>query len=100
MHDGASAARLLEQNGNVDEIQMIRRGVFADRPVLATPLEAAILANETAMFEFLAARASTPSFERLACLASDVGARALIAKLGDASHCRAGAAWDAVFTRP
>ncbi len=98
--DGAAAMRLLSDGADVNEIGMIRRGVLGDRAVLATPLEAAVIVDETVALDFLASRGADPSREHLACLASDVGALAVRSRLSSAERCRPGAAWDAVLRRP
>jgi len=100
MRDGASAARLFETAPQANEIEMIRSGILLDRVVLATPLEAAVIVDEASMLEFLVSRGAELPHERLACLAVDVGARAVLSRLGDASTCRAGEAWAAVLSRP
>jgi hypothetical protein len=99
LRDAAGAARLVEGGADVNAIGLVRSGILSDRPVLATPLETAVIVDAVAALEFLAARGAALD-DRLACLAVDVGARAVRPRLGDASHCRAGAALRAVVARP
>lgn len=99
MHDEAAAARLLEDGAEVDAIGLIRAGVFADRPILATPLEAAVLVDAAAAFDRLRARGATTT-ANLACLAEDVGARATRERVAGASSCAKGAALTELLARP
>lgn len=99
MGDAASALRLMESGASIDEIAMIRPGVLSDRAMFATPLETAVLVDEDAAFELLASRGAELPREHLACLAADIGARAVGARLGR-GDCRAGAAWERVLARP
>lgn len=98
MRDAAGAARLIEEGADVHAIGLVRAGVLTDRPVLLTPLEAAVLADATAMLDFLAARGAAVPAE-LACLAADAGARAARAKLGERT-CPSGDALRRVLDRP
>jgi len=100
MRDGASAVRLLAADRDPNEVGLIRAGVLLDRPILASPLEAAVMVDEPAIFDLLAAGLRDIPRETLACLAVDAGARATLARLGDASHCRPGEAIEAVLSRP
>jgi hypothetical protein len=99
LRDEATAARLLEDGAGINEIGLIRPGIIGSQPVLATPLEAAVLVDAPAAFEYLRSRGAAldPS---LACLASDIGARAVRAQMTDASSCRTGAALQVVLDRP
>jgi len=98
MRDDAGAARLIEEGADVRAIGLVRAGVLTDRPVLLTPLEAAVLVDATAMLDFLVAQgASVPG--ELACLAADAGARAARARLGERT-CLSGDALRGVLARP
>jgi hypothetical protein len=98
MRDPAGAARLIEEGADVRAIGLVRAGILTDRPVLLTPLEAAVLVDATAMLDFLAARGATVPAE-LACLAADAGARASRAKLGERT-CPSGDTLRRVLARP
>jgi hypothetical protein len=100
MRDGASAVRLLEQGGVPTRIELIRSGVLLGREVLATPLEAAVIVDDDAMFDLLASGQGELPSAHLACLAADVGARRVLARLGNTWTCRSGAAWSDVLDRP
>jgi hypothetical protein len=98
MRDGAAAARLVEEGADVQAIGLVRAGVLDERPLLLTPLEAAVLVDATGMIDFLVARgADVPS--ELPCLAADVGARAVRARLGE-RECHSGDALRGVLARP
>jgi hypothetical protein len=100
LHDGASAVRLLGPGGDPSVVELIRSGVLLDREVLASALEAAVIVDDAVIFSVLASgRADLPA-GHLACLAADVGARSVLARLGGSSTCEAGAAWAAVLDRP
>ena len=99
LRDGAGAARLVESGADVNAIGLIRPGILSDRPVLATPLETAVIVDAAATLEFLASHGAEP-VASLTCLAADVGARTLRPGRDDASTCRAGAALQAVLARP
>lgn len=98
MRDDAAAARLIEEGGDVRAIGLVRAGVLGDRPLLVTPLEAAVLVDATAMLDFLVANGATVPNE-LACLAADAGARAVRARLGDGG-CASGDMLRRVLARP
>jgi hypothetical protein len=98
MRDAAGAARLIDEGADVRAIGLVRAGVLTDRPVLLTPLEAAVLVDATAMLDFLAASGATVPVE-LACLAADAGARTVRARLGEAT-CPSGEALRRVLARP
>ena len=100
MRDGASVARLLERKGRPDEIEMIRRGVLLDRPLLVTPLEAAVIVDDAALLEILERGGAQISQHHLACLAADVGARAIRSRLETSEPCQPGSAWSNVLSRP
>lgn len=98
MRDDAAAARFIEEGADVRAIGLVRAGVLDERPLLLTPLEAAVLVDATAMLDFLVASgAAVPS--ELPCLAADVGARAVRARLGD-RECHSGDALRGVLARP
>jgi hypothetical protein len=99
LRDGAGAARLLEEGQGINEVGLIRAGILWPQAVLATPLEAAVLVDAAAMFEYLTAHGAhvTPD---VGCLARDIGARAVRARIADASSCPPGAALHAVLDRP
>jgi hypothetical protein len=107
LRDGAAAARLLEQGAGINDIGLIRAGILSPLPVLATPLEAAVLVDTATMFEYLTAHGarvkpvdSAQGGPDLACLARDIGARGVLAHIADAPTCPAGAAVQAVLDRP
>jgi len=98
MRDDAGAARLIEEGADIRAIGLVRDGVLTDRPLLLTPLEAAVLVDATAMLDFLVAKgAAVP--DELACLAADAGARAMRARLGEPT-CHTGDALRGVLARP
>jgi hypothetical protein len=98
LRDEATAARMIEQGSDVQAVGLIRAGVLTDRPLLVTPLEAAVLVDATTMLDYLTASgAAVP--DQLTCLAADAGARAVRARLGDGT-CRTGDALRAVLARP
>lgn len=99
LRDGAAAARLIEDGAGVDDIGLIRAGILAPHPVLATPLETAVLMDAATMVEYLASRGvqMTPD---VGCLARDIGARAVRKHIADAPSCSPGAALQAVLERP
>jgi hypothetical protein len=99
LRDEAGAARLAEAGEDVNAIALIRRGILFDQPVLATPVEAAVLVDAAPALDFLISRGASID-ERLGCLAMDIGARAVTARLGAVSGCRKGAALEAVIDRP
>jgi hypothetical protein len=80
LRDEATAARLLEDGAAADEIGLIRAGILTGQPVLATPLEAAVL--------------------ELSCLARDIGGRAVPRLLANAPACPPGHALQTVLDRP
>jgi hypothetical protein len=98
MRDHAGAARLIEKGADVRSIELVRAGVLTDRPLLLTPLEAAVLMDATPMIDFLVASGATVPSE-LACLAADAGARAVRTRLGEGA-CRSGEALRSVLARP
>jgi hypothetical protein len=99
MRDDAGAARLAEAGADVNAIGLIRRGVLFDQPVLATPVEAAVLVDASPALDFLISRGASID-ERLPCLAMDIGARAVTKRLGEGSGCHKGATLEAVLDRP
>src|SRR5262245_6917036 len=68
MGDAAAAARFVETGASVSDIALIRPGILADGPVLATPLEAAVIRDQAGTVEFLVARGATAPTD-LRCLA-------------------------------
>ena len=99
LKDEATAARLLEDGDGVDAIGLIRAGILSSQPVLATPLEAAVLVDAATAFEYLRARGATLTAD-LSCLARDIGARAILRRLADAPACPPGHALQTVLDRP
>jgi len=99
MRDEATAARLIDEGADVDAIGLIRAGTYADRAILATPLEAAVLADAAAAFDRLVARGATRT-PNLGCLADDVGARAVRQRISGSSSCVRGAALAELLDRP
>jgi hypothetical protein len=99
LRDEAAAARLLEDGADIDAIGLIRGGILFEQPVLATPLEAAVLVDAAAAFEYLRSRGAhvTPD---VGCLARDIGARAVRSRIADAPSCPPGAVLQAVLDRP
>ena len=98
MRDDAGAARLIEEGADIRAIGLVRSGVLTDRPLLLTPLEAAVLVDATPMLDYLVDRGATLP-DDLACLAADIGAPAARAKLGERS-CHSGEALRGVLARP
>lgn len=101
LRDGAAAARLLEggAGANIDEIGLIRAGILSPQPVLATPLEAAVLVDAVTMFDHLRSHGAHVTQE-VRCLARDIGARAVLTHIADMPTCSPGAALQAVLDRP
>ena len=99
MDDPATAARLIEDGAPAGDIELIRAGILGDRPVLATPLEAAVIRDQPATVAFLLSRDRSPT-DRLSCLAADVSARKVQSHLGAALSCTRGEALQAVLQRP
>ena len=99
LKDEATAARLLEDGEGVDAIGLIRAGILSSQPVLATPLEAAVLVDAATAFEYLRSRGASVTPD-LSCLARDVGARAVRTWIADAPTCPPGVALQAVIDRP
>ena len=99
LRDEATAARLLEDGAGVDEIGLIRAGILTSQPVLATPLEAAVLVDSATAVEYLKSRgARLPS--DLGCLARDIGAHLVRRQIADVPSCPAGTTLQAVLDRP
>jgi hypothetical protein len=99
MRDLASAARMVESGADVNAIELIRPGVLADRALLTTPGEAAVIVDDSPALEFLASRGAALQGDHLMCLADDLGARSVRSHLA-ASVCERGAAWGRVLARP
>jgi hypothetical protein len=99
LRDGAGAARLLEEGAGINEIGLIRAGILSAQPVLATPLEAAVLVDAAPMFDYLTAHGARATPD-VSCLARDIGARAVRTHIADAPSCPPGAALHAVLDRP
>jgi hypothetical protein len=99
MGDLASAARLVESGASANDIGVIRPGILGSRAVLATPLEAAVIRDQADMVEFLIVHGATRSKD-IRCLAADVGATAVQARLNDHVTCGPGDALSAVLARP
>jgi len=105
--DEATAARLVEDGAGVEAIGLIRGGILTEQPVLATPLEAAVLVDADKAFDYLTSRGahvkpfdSAQGTPDLSCLARDIGARAVRTHIADAPSCPPGAALQAVLDRP
>jgi hypothetical protein len=99
LRDGASAVRLLEDGADINEIGLIRAGILSPQPVLATPIEAAVLADTAPMFDYLSAHGAHAAPD-VSCLARDIGARAVRRHIADAPACSPGTALQAVLDRP
>jgi hypothetical protein len=99
LRDEATAARMIEDGSAVDAIGLIRAGVFADQPILATPLEASVLVDAVGSFEHLVSRGA-PVTPNLACLAEDVGARQVQAQMRATTSCRRDSALAEILARP
>jgi hypothetical protein len=99
LRDGAGAARLLEDGAGIDEIGLIRAGILSAQPVLATPLEAAVMVDAAATFDYLVSRGADVKPD-VTCLARDIGARAVRTQIAGAATCSPGAALQAVLDRP
>lgn len=99
LRDEATAARLIEDGARLDEIGLIRSGILSHQPILATPLESAVLVDAATAVEYLRSRGAqfTPD---LSCLARDIGARAVRAQMADPPACPAGVALQRVLDRP
>jgi hypothetical protein len=97
--DDAGAARQIEDGAGVNEIGLIRRGILFEHPVLATPLEAAVLVDSAAAFDYLASQGAHVGAE-ISCLARDIGALAVRKQLTDSPSCPPGSALQAVLNRP
>ena len=69
------------------------------QPVLAPPLEAAVLVAAAAAFEYLTSRGAGVTPE-LSCLARDIGARAVPRLLANAPACPPGHALQTLLDRP
>jgi hypothetical protein len=99
LRDPATAARMVEDGSSVDAIGLIRAGVLVDQPILATPLEAAVMADAVVSFEYLVS-SGAPVTPNLGCLADDVGARAVRQQVRDVPSCPRGSALAEVVSRP
>ena len=99
LRDEAGAARLIEDGAGINEIELIRAGILAGRPVLATPLEAAVLVDAATTLTYLTSRGAHLTPE-ISCLARDIGAGRVQRQLPDVPTCRPGAALAAVLDRP
>jgi len=97
--DAATAARLADGGASVTEIALVRPGILAPQPILASPLEVAVMLDQAPTVDFLIARGAVRN-EHLACLAADVGARAARARVGEPVECRSGEALRDVLERP
>lgn len=102
--DLSTAARLLERGASPDVEAVVPPGVLGVNAVMATPLEAAVLARDVPMFTVLVMRSTmmTRSGAHLSCLASDVALPDLAQQLGDGPSrvpCVPGASVAVVFGR-
>ena len=107
LRDEATAARLIEDGAAPDEIGLIRAGILSSQPVLATPLEAAVMVDAANALEYLKSRGvhvrpfdSTQGGSDLSCLARDVGARAVRRQITEPPTCPPGLALQKVLDRP
>ena len=103
LRDPATAARMVEDGESVDAIGLIRAGVVGGQPILATPLEAAVMADAAVSFEHLVSHGA-PVTANLGCLADDVGARAVRQQIHDPrareASCQRGSALAEIVERP
>lgn len=99
LRDEATAARMVEDGSSIDAIGLIRAGVLAEQPILATPLEAAVIVDAVVSFEYLVSRGA-PVTPNLGCLADDVGARAVRQQVRDSTPCPRGSALAEILARP
>jgi hypothetical protein len=97
--DDAGAARQIEDGAGVNEIGLIRSGILFEHPLLATPIEAAVLVDSAAAFDYLTSRGAHVAPE-ISCLARDIGVRAVSKSITDSPSCPPGAALQAVLDRP
>jgi hypothetical protein len=97
--DAATAARLADGGASVTEIAFVRAGLLAPQPILASPLEVAVMLDQAPTVDFLLARGAVRN-EHLACLAADVGAHAARTRVGEPVQCRKGDALRDVLERP
>ena len=99
MGDPATAARLIEGGAAASDVGVIRAGILGDRPVLATPLETAVILNQASTVDFLVTRgAERPN--NLGCLAADAHAAAVRAQVGEDHGCPPGEALRKLLARP
>ena len=99
LRDEATAARLLEDGAGVDEIGLIRAGILSSQPVLATPLEAAVLVDAATAFEYLRSRGAGVTPESQLPRARHRCARGS-PRIADAPACPPGDALQTVLDRP
>jgi hypothetical protein len=78
---------------------VIRPGILAARPVLATPLETAVILNQAGTVDFLVAHGAERPV-RLGCLAADAHAAAVRVRFDAAQRCEPGEALRLVLSRP
>ena len=99
MGDPATAVRLIEGGAAVNDVGVIRPGILGERPVLATPLETAVIVNQAGTVDFLVRHgAERPA--SLSCLAADAHAAAVRAQLDANQGCQPGEALRIVLARP
>jgi hypothetical protein len=99
LRDDAAAARMLENGASVDAIGLIRDGILGDQPILATPLETAVMVDGVVAFEYLVSRGA-PVMPNLGCLADDVGARAVRQQVRGTTACPRASALAEILARP
>ena len=99
MGDPATAARLIERGATVSDVGVIRSGILGERPVLATPLETAVILNQPDIVDFLIAHGAERPAD-LGCLAADARAATLRTKFGSDHSCQPGEAMRKVLARP
>ena len=100
--DSTGAARRLESGVAPGAIDLIRRSLLFEQPVLATAFEAAVLARDVRMLRLLQTYGAGADRVALLCLAHDVGAPAIAAELdrGEPPACEPGRALANVLVRP
>jgi hypothetical protein len=99
LRDEATAARMLEDGASANEIGLIRAGILGDQPVLATPLETAVIVDAVVAFEHVVSRGA-PVTPNLRCLADDVGARTVRQHVPGTTSCPRAAALTEILARP
>jgi len=99
LRDEATAARMLEDGASASEIGLIRAGILGDQPILATPLETAVMVDAVVAFEHAVSRGASVT-PNLGCLADDVGARAVRQQVRSTTSCPRASALSEILARP